>query len=507
MLALLPDNTTGAISAADMRAIVTSLYDDTQTRALAEAVALAFAERDAELPEDIRDTMAQTLVAGSNVSITVDDTANTITIAASGGGADLSAYARFVFATDATPNPVRPGATGGLVFWVDTRSDQSTDPTTKEPQDIIIGGQAPPAPEPPQIITTALDSMVVNVNFTQQIVVEGDPPFTFGATGLPAGLTINTATGIVSGTPTAAGSGNAAVTAENAAGEDEQTMPWTVAAALTPPVIGPTSLNPMTQNQAFSQTLTNSGGPIASVTTLGTVPAGVSVTLQATLPVVSGTPTGSGPYSFTVRATNAAGSDDQLYAGTIEPAPLPENGSVFTAASPGPSTIYTDGGGSLRMGNRFQSDTEVQVLGMRLWNPADADAPLLGSDITVQAYLNDYQGSQIVGSITWASTPVVTQVYTTTRVAGTWTEVLFETPITLPAISNTPGLDDVLSLVVGYAGGNYYVVVDGLVADPYVSPQGHVSLVQASDPGRGINTLITGVTSTYYGIDIIFEVP
>jgi hypothetical protein len=88
--------------------------------------------------------------------------------------------------------------------------------------------------------------------------------------------------------------------------------------------------------------------------------------------------------------------------------------------------------------------------------------------------MNDYQGSQIVGSITWASTPLLTQVYDTTRVAGTWTEVLFDTPFTLPAISNTPGVDDVLSLVVGYAGGNYYVVVDGLVADPYVSPQGHV---------------------------------
>jgi hypothetical protein len=419
---------------------------------------------------------------------------------------DLSIYTRFVFVTDGNPSPARPGPPGGLVLWIDTRTTQSTDPPAMGSQDIIIGGAPAPAPEPPTIITTAFNSMVMNSPFTQQIVVVGDPPLTFGATDLPAGLTMG-ATGIVSGTPTVAGSGSASVTVENVAGSDEQVIPWTVAASLSPPVLGPPTLNEMTQNQAFTQTLTNTGGPIASVSTLGTVPPGLSVSLNGGLPVVAGTPTGSGAYSFTVRATNAAGSDDQLYTGTITAAPPTGSASVFGSASPGAADIYTDGGGSLRQGNRFQTDLAVVVTGLKLWNPPAADPTLLGTDVTAYAYLNDYQGAQLAGSITWGSTPVATKVHTATRVAGEWTEILFDEPITLPALTTTPGENDVLTLAVQYAGGQYYIIVPGLLADPIFSAAGHVSLSQASDPGRGVNTLITGTTTAYYAIDIIFEVP
>ncbi len=55
---------------------------------------------------------------------------------------------------------------------------------------------------------------------------------TYSATGLPAGLSINTATGLISGTPTTAGSSSTVVTAKDGTGATgTAAFSWTVAAA------------------------------------------------------------------------------------------------------------------------------------------------------------------------------------------------------------------------------------------------------------------------------------
>ena len=55
---------------------------------------------------------------------------------------------------------------------------------------------------------------------------------TYTATGLPAGLSINSATGLISGTPTAAGTGSATVTAKDTTGASgSATFTWTVNAS------------------------------------------------------------------------------------------------------------------------------------------------------------------------------------------------------------------------------------------------------------------------------------
>lgn len=60
---------------------ITITVDDT-----ADTITIASTGGGSTDPEVVRDTMATALVAGSNVTITPDDTANTITIASSGGG-------------------------------------------------------------------------------------------------------------------------------------------------------------------------------------------------------------------------------------------------------------------------------------------------------------------------------------------------------------------------------------------------------------------------------------
>ena len=51
--------------------------------------------------------------------------------------------------------------------------------------------------------------------------VSGDTPITYSATGLPLGLSVNTTTGVISGTPTMTGSHSVTVTASNDGGDDD----------------------------------------------------------------------------------------------------------------------------------------------------------------------------------------------------------------------------------------------------------------------------------------------
>jgi len=69
-------------------------------------------------------------------------------------------------------------------------------------------------------ITTprALPDGVLNNSYSQQLSASGgQPPYRWAATGLPAGLTINTSTGLISGTATAAGPFGIAITVSDSA--------------------------------------------------------------------------------------------------------------------------------------------------------------------------------------------------------------------------------------------------------------------------------------------------
>ncbi|MEX2660757.1 MAG: ice-binding family protein [Vicinamibacterales bacterium] len=129
--------------------------------------------------------------------------------------------------------------------------------------------------------------------------------FTVVAGALPAGLTLTPA-GSLSGTPTTAGSTSVTIRvidANNCFADRVLTM---VIAAATCPVVtfNPATLPNATVGDAYTQTLTGSGGtaPYTFAVTVGTLPAGLTLTAAGAL---SGTPTTAGSSEVTIRVTDA----------------------------------------------------------------------------------------------------------------------------------------------------------------------------------------------------------
>ncbi|MFJ3584145.1 putative Ig domain-containing protein [Streptomyces sp. NPDC090127] len=135
----------------------------------------------------------------------------------------------------------------------------------------------------------------------------GTAPYTWSASGLPAGLTIASATGTITGTPTTAGSHTVTVTATDATGKKGSTsFSWTVTApgSGTPTLAHPGSQT-LSVGRAFGLALTATGGTTPYTFGAVNLPAGLS--LNASTGVVSGTPTTWGFRNATLTVTDAAG--------------------------------------------------------------------------------------------------------------------------------------------------------------------------------------------------------
>jgi large repetitive protein len=207
-----------------------------------------------------------------------------------------------------------------------------------------IGAFAQPGPK---VTTTSLPNGTVGTAYNQSLAANGGKqPYSWSVSSgsFPNGLHLATS-GMVSGTPTAAGTSNVTVEVSDANKMNgSQALAVTVTAALT---ITTSSLPNGTVGAVYSQTLAASGGAGGYTwsVTAGALPQGLTLNGAGT---ISGTPSTAQTVSFTAQVKDSAGGTATKPLGlvvypatiTITPSSLP-NGTVGTAYS---QTLAASGG-------------------------------------------------------------------------------------------------------------------------------------------------------------------
>jgi len=156
-------------------------------------------------------------------------------------------------------------------------------------------------------------------------VSNGVSPYTWSAIVVPAGLTATPAgaTLTISGSPTTAGTFSYTVKVTDSASPTvSQTAPYsgTIVAPLT--ITCTVSSGPPEQNDQYSGTCTAAGGtpPYAWSVTGGSLPNGLSFASGSNTAIVSGSPSGTGAYGYSIQVMDSAPtpqSKTQAYSGTI----------------------------------------------------------------------------------------------------------------------------------------------------------------------------------------------
>ncbi|MEO8694566.1 MAG: Ig domain-containing protein, partial [Acidimicrobiales bacterium] len=166
----------------------------------------------------------------------------------------------------------------------------------------------------PAISTASLPNWTANRAYTTAVVATGGTTaYTWSATGMPPGLSINSGSGVISGNPTTPGAYSVNVIVTDAAGATaNRTYPVTINAGLQ--VSAPLFLSDWTVNRAYtSVTFNATGGTGTKTWSASGLPTGLAINAGG---VLTGTPTAVGSYPYTVTVTDAAGATAQM-SGTV----------------------------------------------------------------------------------------------------------------------------------------------------------------------------------------------
>ena len=218
-----------------------------------------------------------------------------------------------------------PSATGSFTFTVQVAD--SNHATASRQFAIIIA----PSAQPLSITTgTTLPGGAAGGSYSQTLAATGGTaPYTWAVTAgaLPAGISLDAASGTLSGTPTAVGSFNFTVQVTDTA-KNNASKAFSLTIISNSPTLSITTATPLpgaTQGTAYSQALTASGGkpPYTWSITTGALPTGL--TLNSSGGVISGTPTTTGAFTFNVHVSDSASAtaDQQSTIVVVAPSSTP----------------------------------------------------------------------------------------------------------------------------------------------------------------------------------------
>ncbi|MCX6953254.1 MAG: immunoglobulin domain-containing protein [Verrucomicrobia bacterium] len=256
-------------------------------------------------------------------TITTQPTASPITLGQPLSASTLSGGVASVPGTFAFSTPSFVPTTTGPVSYIFL-------PTFSNNFNPVVGSvvvTVNPAVKTPKINSPATASGTVGTPFSYKVTA-AEAPTSFSAAGLPAGLSFDSATGAITGTPTAGGTFTVTVGATNLAGSDTATVSLVIAPATQTIAFGAPSASVLVGRPVTLSATASSGLAVSfSVVSGNASLSGNSLTIFTTGPVVvRATQAGNAdfsPASATVTISNITTSAPaQVYFGTIGTDPL-----------------------------------------------------------------------------------------------------------------------------------------------------------------------------------------
>ncbi|MBS1829070.1 MAG: putative Ig domain-containing protein [Acidobacteria bacterium] len=316
-----------------------------------------------------------------------------------------------------------PISTVGSPFSVSIRATDSTIPT---PSTTTKGFTLTVLPEL-TFTPASLPNATAGQAYSQQVTATGGAgPYTYSATGLPANLTINTSTGLISGTPTSAGTTTGIVVTVGDSSTPQfvtsRTYSLTVNAGSGPTISTSSPLPQATLGRAYSQQLAATGGTgtitYAPAPGSGAFPNGIGLSSSG---LISGTPTGATAASFTVRATDSGAQfSDKTFALTVNGVPAITTSSLpVGVVSSAYSTQLAATGGTAPLTWTVTSGTLFSGLTFNTGTGAITGTPTASGTQSMGFQVTDANGASASVSLPFSINPALSITTASPLPAGT----------------------------------------------------------------------------------------
>ncbi|MGV1909782.1 putative Ig domain-containing protein [Agrobacterium vitis] len=359
------------------------------------------------------------------------------TVTASPGGATATGSASPINVT---------GLTNGTAYTFTVTATNSVGTGTASAATSSVTPTAPTFTFSPA--SGALTAATVGTAYSETVTASGGTsPYTYAVTSgtLPAGMSLNTSTGAISGTPTTAANTSFTITATDANSATGSASYSLAVAADIPgaPTIGTASAGDSQATVSFTAPASDGGASITSYTVTAS-PGGATGTGSASPITVTGLTNGTA-YTFTVTATNSAGTgtvsvaSNSVTPSAVLQAPVANAVSETVAANSSANVI------TLNMTGGTASSVAVASVA------SHGTASASGTSITYTPTAG-YSGSD---SFT----------YTATNATGTSSPATVTITVTAPTLVLSPSAGTLAAGTVGAAYSQTVAVSGG--AEPY----------------------------------------